>query len=230
MGPSKSSNLGQIIEYIPGTFTGNPRLLLPPLVLSPGDVLQFPTTDHKRRPTTRSLCMDFIASCHPYRSAMESIHNSATGPTDTIATANAALTYHCLFQSVPIVLLTYSQDRLYLASYIHPPTEETLFPYPEAPIRSPSKRSQRAGHGPQAVSQPAYKQPYYFSVDDTLLYNNFHHDFGPFHIGHLYRFALQFHEILGAKENKDRPVVFWSRADPRSECPQITTFVRLSKN
>lgn len=63
----------------------------------------------------------------------------------------------------------------------------------------------------------SHKQPFYFSVDDSLLYNAFHHDFGPLHIGHLYRFALEFHEILGAKENKDRPVVFWSRADPRSE-------------
>jgi hypothetical protein len=64
--------------------------------------------------------------------------------------------------------------------------------------------------------QNTQKQPFYFTVDDTLLYNAFHHDFGPLHIGHLYRFALQFHEILGAEENKDRPIVFWSRADPRS--------------
>ncbi|KAK7744999.1 cell division control protein 14 [Cytospora paraplurivora] len=113
-------------------------------------------------------------------------------------------------------IIEYIPDRLYLASYIHPPNEDTLFPYPDPPPRSPTKRSQRAGHGPQAVQQPSHRQPYYFTVDDTLLYNNFHHDFGPFHIGHLYRFALQFHEILGAKENKDRPVVFWSRADPRS--------------
>lgn len=120
-------------------------------------------------------------------------------------------------QPLIVSVLTFSQDRLYLASYIHPPNEDTLFPYQDPPPRSPSKRSQRAGNGPQAVQQPNYRQPYYFTVDDTLLYNNFHHDFGPFHIGHLYRFALQFHEILGAKENKDRPVVFWSRADPRSE-------------
>ncbi|CAN8099554.1 unnamed protein product [Discula destructiva] len=117
-------------------------------------------------------------------------------------------------------IIEYIPDRLYLASYVHAPTEETLFPYPEAPTRSPTKRSQRAGHGPQAVQQSAYRQPYYFSVDDTLLYNNFHHDFGPFHIGHLYRFALQFHEILSAQEN--RPVVFWSKADPRSRANAST--------
>ncbi|KAF3768908.1 hypothetical protein M406DRAFT_286930 [Cryphonectria parasitica EP155] len=119
-------------------------------------------------------------------------------------------------------IIEYIPDRLYLASYIHPPTEDTLFPYPDGSIRSPGKRSQRAGQGPQAVQKPAYKQPYYFTVDDTLLYNNFHHDFGPFHIGHLYRFALQFHEILGADKNKDRPVVFWSRADPRSRANAST--------
>ncbi|KUI67841.1 Tyrosine-protein phosphatase cdcA [Cytospora mali] len=113
-------------------------------------------------------------------------------------------------------IIEYIPDRLYLASYIHPPNEDTLFPYPDPPARSPTKRSQRAGHGPQAVQKSNHRAPYYFTVDDTLLYNNFHHDFGPFHIGHLYRFALQFHEILGDKENKDRPVVFWSRADPRS--------------
>lgn len=92
------------------------------------------------------------------------------------------------------------------------PDANTIFPYPDPPPRSPSKRHQRTVNG----HEPARKQPYYFTVDDTLLYNAFHHDFGPLHIGHLYRFALQFHEILGAKENKDRPIVFWSRADPRS--------------
>lgn len=113
-------------------------------------------------------------------------------------------------------IIEYIPDRLYLASYINPPNADTLFPYPDPPLRSPTKRSQRAVDGPTSVQRPAHKQPFYFSVDDSLLYNAFHHDFGPLHIGHLYRFALQFHDILGAPENKDRPVVFWSRADPRS--------------
>ena len=99
------------------------------------------------------------------------------------------------------------EDRLYIAAYTQPPTAETLFPYTDSPAttRSPSKRGllQR-------------KQPFYFSVDDSLLYNAFHHDFGPLHIGHLYRFALYFHDVLAAPENKDRPIVFWSAADPRS--------------
>lgn len=60
------------------------------------------------------------------------------------------------------------------------------------------------------------KFPVYFTVDDTLLYNAFHADFGPLHIGHLYRFAVHFHEILGDPTNSDKPVVFWSRPDARS--------------
>ncbi|KAI1489282.1 protein-tyrosine phosphatase-like protein [Biscogniauxia mediterranea] len=121
------------------------------------------------------------------------------------------------FDTFPITFLTFA-DRLYLASYVHPPTAETAFPYGEAATKtSSSKRSQRAADGPSPVPNKSSRHaPYYFTVDDTLLYNAFHHDFGPLHIGHLYRFALQFHDILGAKENQHRPIVFWSRADPRS--------------
>ncbi|PNY27826.1 Tyrosine-protein phosphatase cdcA, partial [Tolypocladium capitatum] len=93
------------------------------------------------------------------------------------------------------------------------PTADTPFPPPEAPV-APRKRSQRAADG--AAPGGSRLPPCYFTVDDSLLYNAFHHDFGPLHIGHLYRFAILFHDILGAKENKDRPVVFWSAADPRS--------------
>lgn len=53
-------------------------------------------------------------------------------------------------------------------------------------------------------------------MDDELLYNRFHADFGPLHIGHLYRFAVQLHEVLGDPDNVDRGVVFWSRPDARS--------------
>lgn len=58
--------------------------------------------------------------------------------------------------------------------------------------------------------------PAYFTVDDELLYNRFHDDFGPLHIGHLYRFAVRLHEVLGDPANEDRGVVFWSRPDSRS--------------
>ena len=125
------------------------------------------------------------------------------------------VTKHQFPSEFPLTPLTFA-DRLYLASYVEAPDANTLFPYPDPPPRSPSKRSQRAVDGPSPAKSASRPQPYYFTVDDTLLYNAFHHDFGPLHIGHLYRFALQFHEILGAKENKDRPIVFWSRADPRS--------------
>lgn len=109
-------------------------------------------------------------------------------------------------------IIEYIPDRLYLAAYTTTPGPDTYFPQSERrERRSPTKRRPEA-ESPSKPSNP----PCYFSVDDTLLYNAFHHDFGPLHIGHLYRFAVQFHDILGAPENKGRPVVFWSKADPRS--------------
>jgi len=110
-------------------------------------------------------------------------------------------------------------DRLYLGSYTHVPNEKTPFPYPlqHQQSKSPSKRSTRAQAGPAAAPQNQSKpRPVYFSVDKILLYNAFHADFGPLHIGHLYRFAVIFHEVLGDANNEDRPVVFWSNADSRS--------------
>lgn len=109
-------------------------------------------------------------------------------------------------------------DRLYLASYTHPPTERTPFPYPAAKqSRSPSKRPVNPAPSPSLRSRP----PVYFSVDRSLLYNAFHADFGPLHVGHLYRFAVQLHEVLGDAENEGRALVFWSHADSRSKSPRL---------
>ncbi|KOS16877.1 Tyrosine-protein phosphatase cdcA [Escovopsis weberi] len=115
-------------------------------------------------------------------------------------------------------IVEYIPDRLYLGSFVVPPTADTPLPGTESSSSSSKKRSSRYVDG---VAQPPplvtnRNPPCYFTVDDTLLYNAFHHDFGPLHIGHLYRFAIKFHDILGAKENRDRPIVFWSAADPRS--------------
>ncbi|KAL2816994.1 protein-tyrosine phosphatase-like protein [Aspergillus cavernicola] len=107
-------------------------------------------------------------------------------------------------------VIEYIQDRLYLASYDHPPDAKSPFPYPAEQPKSPSKR--RA----QATSPSKKRSPVYFTVDDTLLYNSFHADFGPLHIGHLYRFAVHFHDLLGDPANNDRAVVFYSRTDARS--------------
>lgn len=118
-------------------------------------------------------------------------------------------------------LLPFS-DCLYLASYTHPPDENTPFPYPSKALRSPTRRSSKAPSGPQAVSGEVQKlPPFYFSIDRHLLYNAFHADFGPLHIGHLYRYAVQLHDVLGRPDNKNRPVVFWSSADSRSECRRM---------
>ncbi|KAF2087320.1 tyrosine-protein phosphatase CDC14 [Saccharata proteae CBS 121410] len=111
-------------------------------------------------------------------------------------------------------VIEYIQDRLYLASYTHPPDAHTPFPYPSKQAKTPSKRSARQ-QGPVA-SATKLKAPVYFSIDRSLLYNAFHADFGPLHIGHLYRFAVQLHDVLGDPANADRGVVFWSNADSRS--------------
>ncbi|KAM0720204.1 hypothetical protein Q7P37_004340 [Cladosporium fusiforme] len=119
-------------------------------------------------------------------------------------------------QPVSDMTILHYKDRLYLASYTHQPDENTPFPYPAAKqSRSPSKRSARAQNGSQPVSQekPA---PIYFTIDNSLLYNAFHADFGPLHIGHLYRFAVMLHDVLAQQDSDSRPVVFWSHADSRS--------------
>ncbi|KAL2808409.1 protein-tyrosine phosphatase-like protein [Aspergillus granulosus] len=108
-------------------------------------------------------------------------------------------------------VIEYIQDRLYLASYDHPPDAKTPFPYPAEQPKSPSKRRAQP-----ATPSSKKRSPVYFTVDDTLLYNSFHADFGPLHIGHLYRFAVHFHDLLGDPANNDRAVVFYSRTDARS--------------
>ncbi|KAG7876754.1 hypothetical protein KL938_004367 [Ogataea parapolymorpha] len=50
----------------------------------------------------------------------------------------------------------------------------------------------------------------FFTVEDALPYNAFHLDFGPLHLGHLYRFAVTLHNILNDSANKSKAVVFYS--------------------
>ena len=159
--------------------------------------------------------MDIINNSAEVPEAPASLHCRATA-TSTTSSASTISTPPFPFD-FPITLLTIA-DRLYLASYIHPPTADTAFPYYKSTSRnSPSKRSQKVRNEPAAAPTKTEREPpCYFTVDDTLLYNAFHHDFGPMHIGHLYRFALHFHDVLAAKENQHRPIVFWSRADPSS--------------
>ena len=118
--------------------------------------------------------------------------------------------------SILYLLIQESLGRLYLGSYAHPPTEFTPFPY-HAAARSPTKRLSKSPAAPLPSPRTARAPPpVYFTIDDTLLYNRFHADFGPLHVGALYRFAVILHDVLGAPENQGRPVVFWSRQDPRS--------------
>ncbi|KAL8834204.1 MAG: hypothetical protein Q9170_003861 [Blastenia crenularia] len=114
-------------------------------------------------------------------------------------------------------IIEYIQNRVYLASYAHPPGPETLFPYPATATKASSKSSSKTQNAPVPIATgPRVHPPSYFTIDDELLYNRFHADFGPLHIGHLYRFAVHLHELLGDPANEDRGVVFWSRPDARS--------------
>ncbi|CAN6601446.1 tyrosine-protein phosphatase Cdc14p [Trichomonascus vanleenenianus] len=56
----------------------------------------------------------------------------------------------------------------------------------------------------------------HFTIDDALPYNSFHHDFGPLHIGHLYRFAVTLHEILADEDNEGKAIVLYSRTSPKA--------------
>lgn len=55
----------------------------------------------------------------------------------------------------------------------------------------------------------------YFTIEDSLPYNNFNLDFGPLHAGHLYRFAVALHKILNEPKNKNKCVGFYSSNDSR---------------
>lgn len=48
-----------------------------------------------------------------------------------------------------------------------------------------------------------------------LPYNAFHLDFGPLHIGNLYRFAVVLHNILNEDANQGKAVVFYSSTSPK---------------
>lgn len=195
---SPAVKYGQIIEYIPGSC--------PSSFIHPSSCADYHII-HPGQTSFSNLIMD-IAMC-----------SGALADAEMIA-QQLGVSSRRQQQCAP--LLPYSwliyTDRLYLAAYTTPPSTDTLFPYPDPPAsrRSPSKRSQRPVEVP-VLSERDRTPPCYFSIDDSLLYNAFHHDFGPLHIGHLYRFAVQFHDILGAPENKSRPVVFWSKADARSK-------------
>lgn len=52
-------------------------------------------------------------------------------------------------------------------------------------------------------------------MDDALIYNAFHLDFGPLHIGSLYRFAVVLHNILNEETNQGKAVVFYSGTSPK---------------
>ncbi|KAG8526828.1 uncharacterized protein KY384_008257 [Bacidia gigantensis] len=114
-------------------------------------------------------------------------------------------------------IIEYVQNRIYLAAYTHPPTADTPFPYPRTPSHSPTKRSSKPSRPePQGIPGPSIHPPCYFTIDNELIYNRFYADFGPLHIGHVYRFAVEINLLLAEPSNEDRALVLWSKPDSRS--------------
>lgn len=135
-------------------------------------------------------------------------------------TDKSSSTYRVCFELAltlaPLCWLTSASDRIYLAAYTGVPDHNTPFPYPATPSRSPTKRSSRTPKKPASQPEPRVHPPCYFSIDDELPYNRFHADFGPLHMGHLYRFSLLLNYLLSEPNNQNRAIVLWSRPDSRS--------------
>lgn len=69
--------------------------------------------------------------------------------------------------------------------------------------------------GAYDYAPPDTKDLVYFTVEDALPYNAFHLDFGPLHIGSLYRFAVVLHNILNDDCNQGKAIVFYSSTAPK---------------
>lgn len=52
-------------------------------------------------------------------------------------------------------------------------------------------------------------------MEEALPFNAFHLDFGPLHIGHLYRFAVVLHNILNEESNHGKAIVLYSTTSPK---------------
>lgn len=57
---------------------------------------------------------------------------------------------------------------------------------------------------------PESDEIYCFSIDDTLIYENFCLDFGPLNFGQTYRFCEHLNSILEDKDLKDKKIYFYS--------------------
>lgn len=61
------------------------------------------------------------------------------------------------------------------------------------------------------ASTPSDSADYvYFTIDDSLPYNNFNLDFGPLHLASIYRFAVALHSIMNSPQNARKAVVLYS--------------------
>ncbi|KAK0181131.1 hypothetical protein PV327_003439 [Microctonus hyperodae] len=51
---------------------------------------------------------------------------------------------------------------------------------------------------------------YFFTIDDELIYNNFHSDFGPLNIGCLYKYCWKVNKILNTVANRRKQIVHYT--------------------
>ena len=189
----------------------SPRSQLPMFNFSGGSPIQQPSSTVK--PSTPPIQVAHYGSVRFLHVWI--LHKSLTPPrssntsrvSHSYKSRSAFLADVCSMHSLYI-------DRIYLAAYTTAPSEHTPFPYPSTPSRSPTKRSSKAQ--PKQSSGPRVHPPCYFSIDDELPYNRFHADFGPLHIGHVYRFSLLLNYLLALPDNDGRALVLWSKPDSRS--------------
>lgn len=105
-------------------------------------------------------------------------------------------------------LITYLEGRIYLAFFDG---------HPSSRGHQHNKGSLSPKKGvTNFLTSKLGKDCVYFNLDHELYYNSFHADFGPFHYGCLYRFAVRLHEVLVDEKNSSKPVVYYTSTDSKS--------------
>jgi cell division cycle 14 len=59
-----------------------------------------------------------------------------------------------------------------------------------------------------------FSDSFYFSIDKDLLYVPYHHDFGPLHIGNVYKFVVEVDRLLNSKTSSSTALYHWTGVEP----------------
>lgn len=59
-----------------------------------------------------------------------------------------------------------------------------------------------------------FSDSFYFSIDKDLQYIPYHHDFGPLHIGNVYKFVVEVDRLLNSKTSSSTALYHWTGAAP----------------